>query len=110
MKSIQVLRTALLTGAVALFAVGSASTASQAGDRREGAAIAGAIGGLAAGAALGAAANGGYYAAPAPAYPAYRERRVVVQDDDDDEECFVRTRRVWVDGYGWRVRRVRVCE
>ena len=64
-----------------------------------GALAAGIIGGLAAGAIIGsAAANGpyygpGYYYGPAPAYYG---------------GCYWTGQRVW-DGWGWRVRRVRVC-
>ena len=61
---------------------------------------AGVIGGLAAGAILGAAAaNGPYYApgyyGPGPVY--YR-----------GPGCYWTHRRFW-DGWGWHVRRVRVC-
>ncbi len=61
---------------------------------------AGVIGGLAAGALIGSAVAGpayygpGYYYAPGPYYgPA----------------CYWTRERFW-DGYGWRVRRVRVCD
>jgi hypothetical protein len=62
------------------------------------------IGGLAAGALLGAAiANGPYYAYdPGPYYyapgPAYY-----------GPSCYWTRQRVWTD-YGWRSRRVRVCD
>ena len=61
------------------------------------------IGGLAAGALLGAAvANGPYYAyGPGPYYapgPAYY-----------GPSCYWTRQRVWTD-YGWRSRRVRVCD
>lgn len=78
-----------------------------------GAAVAaGIIGGLAVG-ALAASAARPAYGYPAPVYdygpppyaygpgPAYY---------DYEPECFVKTRRVWVDGWGWRVRRVTVCD
>jgi hypothetical protein len=74
---------------------------------------AGVVGGLAAGAIIGSAiANSGptYYAAPAPVYapppPVYVEPSEVLEGDD----CHVEHRRVWVEGYGWRSRRVEVCD
>jgi hypothetical protein len=71
--------------------------------RGGGAVAAGVIGGLAAGAIIGSAVSqpygyyGGYsdgYYAGGPYYAA--------------EPCGVRRERFW-DGYGWRIRRVRVC-
>jgi hypothetical protein len=71
-----------------------------------GAVAAGVVGGLALGAlAAGAYARpaygyyGGpyYYGGPAPAYY-------------DGGDCYTVPRRVFVEGYGWRVRRVTVCE
>ena len=60
------------------------------------------FGGLAAGALLGAAvANGGYGYGPGPYYaagPAYY-----------GGDCYWHRERVWT-GYGWRLRRVRVCD
>lgn len=68
---------------------------------RGGAAAAGIIGGLALGAlAAGAMAPGPVYAAPvygAPAYGVY------------GGACEIHRERYW-DGWGWRVRRVRVCD
>jgi hypothetical protein len=67
---------------------------------------AGVVGGLAAGAIIGSAiANSGpTYVEPAPVYapppPAYVE----------DGVCHIERRRVWVEGYGWRSRRVEVCD
>ena len=72
---------------------------------RGGAVAAGVIGGLAAGARLGSAiARPGYYGygyGPGPYYaagPAYGY----------GPPCVWRRQRVW-DGYGWIIRRVRVC-
>lgn len=69
-----------------------------------GAAVAaGIIGGLAVG-ALAASAARPAYGYPVPVYdygpPPYAY----------GPECFVKTRRVWVDGWGWRMRRVTVCD
>jgi hypothetical protein len=71
---------------------------------------AGVIGGLAAGAIIGGAiAN----SAPAPVYvepappppPTY-----YYEESDDGPVCHIERRRVWVEGYGWRHRRIEVCE
>ena len=87
--------TALVTaGTLAVAAIAAPAPAEA--RNRGGAIAAGVIGGLAAGAIIGSAASrpygyyggGGYYAA-GPA-------------------CYVTRQRVWTD-YGWRTRRVRVC-
>jgi hypothetical protein len=74
---------------------------------------AGVVGGLAAGAIIGSAiANSGpAYAEPAPVYAPpppgyYAEPSEVVEGGI----CHVERRRVWVEGYGWRSRRVEVCD
>jgi hypothetical protein len=59
-----------------------------------GAVAAGVVGGL----ALGALAARPYYYGP-PGYYAY----------DNGPDCYVTRRRVWVEGYGWTLRRVTVC-
>ncbi len=66
--------------------------------RRGGAVAAGVIGGLAAGAIIGGAiaASRPAYAVPAPVYV------------DDYPACRLVRERFW-DGYGWRHRRVEVC-
>ena len=75
---------------------------------------AGVVGGLAAGAIIGSAiANsrpayvdpGPVYAAPPPP-PAYAEPSDVIEGG----VCHVENHRVWVEGYGWRGRRVEVCD
>lgn len=86
--------------AIAAAAVLSAAvlTPTQPAQARGGAVAAGIIGGLAAGAIIGgAAAHGGpgYYYGPGPVY--YGPR------------CYWHRERFW-DGWGWRVRRVRVCD
>ncbi|HZD91659.1 MAG TPA: hypothetical protein VE224_16280 [Pseudolabrys sp.] len=68
---------------------------------------AGVIGGLAAGAIIGNAIAGHpAYAEPAPPPPPSR----VYYEDDDAPVCHIERRRVWVEGWGWRHRRVEVCE
>jgi len=89
--------TALATAAT--LAIAAVAVPQQA-EARGGALAAGIIGGLAAGAIIGsAAAQGPYYG---PAYygpgPAYYY----------GPSCYWTHRRFW-DGWGWRVRRVRVC-
>ena len=59
-----------------------------------GAVAAGVVGGL----ALGALAARPYYYGP-PGYYAY----------GDGPDCYITRRRVWVEGYGWTLRRVTVC-
>ncbi|HET9714961.1 MAG TPA: hypothetical protein VFP60_02135 [Pseudolabrys sp.] len=75
---------------------------------------AGIVGGLAAGAIIGSAiANSGpVYGEPAPVYvappppPAYVEPSDVAEGDG----CRLEHRRLWIEGYGWRTRRVEVCD
>ncbi len=67
--------------------------------RDGGAVAAGVLGGLAAGAIIGGAAASApppAYYAPGPAYVA-------------GPPCYWHRERFW-DGYGWRIRRVRVCD
>jgi len=92
-----------LTAAAALV-VAAVATPQQAEARgRGGAVAAGIIGGLAAGAIIGgiASQNRYYYGGPAYGYgpgPVYY-----------GGYCYWQRERVW-DGYGWRLRRVRVCD
>jgi hypothetical protein len=66
---------------------------------------AGVVGGLAA-----VANSGPTYYEPAPVYapppPAYYAPSEVVEGG----VCHVERRRVWVEGYGWRSRRIEVCD
>jgi uncharacterized membrane protein YebE (DUF533 family) len=104
------LKAKMAAGVVALAAIAVSAAPVEARDGRNAAAAAGVVGGLAAGAAIGAATQPRYYEGR-PAYGGYapvRERRVVVEDDDNGE-CFVKTRRVYVNGV-MRVRRSTVCE
>lgn len=70
---------------------------------------AGVVGGLAAGAIIGGAianAQPRYYE-PAPVYVAPPPSRVYVEEGP---VCHVERQRVWVEGWGWRSRRVEVCD
>lgn len=95
--------TKTLTALAAAATLGFAAVApqpAQAGGHG-GAVAAGIIGGLAAGAIIGSAAAHGHYYAYSPGYyygrgPAYYGG------------CYWTHRRFW-DGWGWQVRRVRVC-
>src|SRR5215470_4141052 len=74
---------------------------------------AGVVGGLAAGAIIGgaiASAPPPVYYAPAPVYvapppPAYAE-----PSDVTGSICHLERRQVWIEGYGYRLRRVEVCD
>ena len=76
---------------------------------RGGAVAAGVIGGIAAGAIIGGAiANSGpRYYEPAPVYVEPPPPRVYYEEGP---VCHVERRRVWVEGYGWRTRRLEVCD
>jgi len=63
---------------------------------------AGVIGGAIVGSAI--ANSGPVYVAPPPPPSA------VYYDEVDHPVCHVEHRRIWVDGYGWRSRRVEVCD
>jgi len=92
-----------LTAAAALV-VAAVATPQQAEARgRGGAVAAGIIGGLAAGAIIGGiASQNGYYGRPG--YYAYGPGPVYYGGG-----CYWQRERVW-DGWGWRTRRVRVCD
>lgn len=96
-------RTLTTLAAAAIVATAAIAAPSQAQARNGGAIAAGVIGGLALGAIAAGAYGGGYYGPgygyyePAPAYyGAY------------GPGCVIQRQRVW-DGYGWVIRRVRVC-
>lgn len=65
-----------------------------------GAVAAGIIGGLALGALAAGAVSASAPPPPAWGYDAY----------DDGPACYVAPRRVWVEGWGWTVRRITVCD
>jgi hypothetical protein len=95
--------------AIAFAAAGmlAAAFASSAQARCYGCGVAaGAAAGIAAGAIIGSAIAGAgpVYAAPPPPPPpsaVYYE---------DEPVCHIERHRVWVDGWGWRYRRVEVCD
>ena len=98
-----VTKTLTAIGAAGVLAVATLAVPQPAQAHYHGGGIAaGVIGGLAAGALIGAAAaNGpyyapGYYYGPAPVYYG-------------GAGCYWTHQRFW-DGWGWRVRRVRVCD
>jgi hypothetical protein len=96
-RDFEMKKTVIALLAAATVAAGSMATAPQA-EARGGAVAAGVLGGLAAGAIIGGAiANSPpAYAAPAPVYV-------------EEPPCHMVRERFW-DGYGWRFRRVRVCD
>lgn len=94
-------KTGIALAAAGVLAVGTLA-APQPAQARGGALAAGIIGGIAAGALVGAAVAGphyyggpGYYYGPAPVYYG--------------PSCYWTRERFW-DGWGWRIRRVRVCD
>jgi hypothetical protein len=103
-------RTIIALAAAALVAAAMPSPAQA---RCDGCAIgAGVLGGLAAGAIIGGAIANSQprYVEPAPVYaappPGYAEPPEYV----DGPVCHVEKRQVWVEGYGYRWRRMEVCD
>ena len=102
----------LAIAAAATIAAGTLAVPNTAEARCHGCGVAaGVIGGLAAGAIIGGAIAGGpVYAAPGPVYAAPPPPPSYYYDDDDGPVCHIERRRVWVEGWGWRHRRVEVCD
>jgi hypothetical protein len=73
---------------------------------------AGVVGGLAAGAIIGGAIANSQprYYEPAPVYAAPPPPPPGYVEEVDGPVCHLERRRIWVDGYGWERRRVRVCD
>lgn len=98
-----------VTGILAAAIVASSLSAMTPARADNGRVAAGVAGGLIGGALLGAAiANGGrpaYAAPPPPPPPAYYAPEPVYVEP----ACQIQRERFW-DGYGWRIRNVRVCE
>jgi hypothetical protein len=105
-------RLCIALAAAALLAAALPSSA-QAGCRDCGVA-AGVIGGIAAGALIGSAIANGQprYVEPAPVYGVPPADYV---DDPDASSyvggpvCHVENRKIWVEGYGYRMRRMEIC-
>lgn len=97
---------------IALAAAGlvAAALPTSAQARCDGCAVgAGVLGGLAAGAIIGGAiANSGpRYVEPVPVYGPPPPR---VYYEDDGPVCHIERQRIWVEGYGYRTRRMEVCD
>ena len=67
------------------------------------------VGGFAAGAIIGSALAGPRYVEPAPVYDEPPPVYVEPPDYVDGPVCHMERQQVW-DGYGWRNRRVEVCD
>ncbi|MFN3657376.1 MAG: hypothetical protein ACK4UO_09010 [Pseudolabrys sp.] len=97
--------------ALALAGLAAAALPTSADARCRGCGVAaGVVGGLAAGALIGSALAGPsagpiYVEEPPPPPPTY-----YYEEDGAGPICHVERRRIWVEGYGWRHRRVEVCE
>jgi hypothetical protein len=97
---------------IALAAAGlmAAALPTSAQARCDGCAVgAGVLGGLAVGAIIGGAIANSQprYVEPVPVYGPPPPR---VYYEDDGPVCHVERQRVWVEGYGYRTRRMEVCD
>lgn len=104
-------KTLMALGAVAVLAVSAVAMPAPAHAQRGVAAgvAAGLIGGAIVGGAI-ASQNGYYGPGYAPGYyaPGYAPGPAYVVEPGYGPDCFIQRQRFW-DGYGWRVRNVRVC-
>ena len=100
-------KTLMALGAVAALAISSVAMPAPAHAQRGVAAgvAAGLLGGAIVGGAI--ASQNGYYGGPGYYGPGYGGPAYVV-DPGYGPDCYVQRQRFW-DGYGWRVRNVRVC-
>ena len=98
-------KTLMALGAVAVLAVSAVAVPAPAHAQRGVAAgvAAGLIGGAIVGGAI--ASQNGYYG---PGYGYYAPGPAYVVEPGYGPDCFIQRQRFW-DGYGWRVRNVRVC-
>ncbi|MGC2084703.1 MAG: hypothetical protein WA702_15265 [Bradyrhizobium sp.] len=97
---------------IALVAVGTLATSAIAPAQARGGGVAagvaaGLLGGAIVGGAIAAGSGPGYYYGPGPGSYYYGGGPAYVAEPEDD--CYWQRQRFW-DGYGWRIRRVRVCE
>ena len=95
--------------ALAAAALVAAAMPSSAQARCYGCAVgAGVAAGVVGGALIGSAIAGSQpvYVAPPPPPPS----EVYYDNGPDGPVCHVEHRRVWVEGYGWRSRRIEVCD
>jgi hypothetical protein len=97
--------------ALAAAALLAAALPSSAQARCHGCGIAaGVVGGFAAGAILGSALAGPRYYEPGPVYVAPPPSPPSAVYYEGEPVCHVERHRIWVEGYGWRHRRVEVCD
>ncbi len=104
------MRKALIALAATATIAMSVAAPSTADARCRGCVVGGVVGGLAVGALIGSALAGPRYA-PAPVYvqpaPVYGPPPVEYYDEP---VCRLERHRVWIDGVGYRTRRVEVCD
>jgi hypothetical protein len=98
------MRTMLMGACAGLFALGATSLPANAEHGRNAAIAGGAAAGLAAGVIAGGALASQPYYDPYYPGPAYAPGPVY------GEDCRVIRHRVWVEGYGWQLRREEVCD
>jgi hypothetical protein len=110
-----------LAAVAAVAALATATMAPAPAEARNGRVAAGVAAGLLGGALIGGAIAAGsnpyyygsdYSSSPGYAYGpgySYGGAPAYVADPDPGYACYLQRQRVW-DGYGWQIRRVRVCE